>query len=305
MQSIFDEDFFGEDLIANFENIIQNLTWLQLTVNSVFVRYADFDHFAGFKLDHRRYTLLKNCYNNLKKKQGDWEGEPVEIATFFSKIKKGSKHFRKIFTDKKNKLNFYATNTTVKSFCKTAEIDFGNEAVWERSLGAWNTFCFPNRLKVFLFKYYSNILGTGNRVIHFNRDSDPSCIFCTRSNLLPPPIETFAHIFFDCPEVAKIITTFSNKYFNEEIGRNKYFNGYVVGSKLDKMAVNVVLDILRYSIWQSKLLKNKISYYTIELETINLLETITASSNKIKNAINQCSFINTDGNRQQRGQPRP
>ena len=233
------------------------------------------------------------------------EGDPVEISTFFNKIKKGSKHFRKIFTEKKQKLNFYATNTTVKSFCKAADTNFGNESVWERSLGTWNTFCFPNRLKVFLFKYYSNILGTGNRIIHFNRDSDPSCIFCIRSNLLPPPMETFSHIFFDCPEVAKIVTNFSNKYFNAEVGRNEYFNGSFEGSKLDKMAINLVLDILRYSIWQYKLLKNKISYFTIELETLQLLGIVTACSSKMKNAINQCTFINTDGNRQQRGQPRP
>jgi len=193
----------------------------------------------------------------------------------------------------------------VKSFCNTADVNFGTEEIWARSLSTWNTFCYPNRLKTFLFKYYSNILGTGNRVIHFNREADPSCVFCTKSFTLPSPIETFSHVFYDCPHVNKIISQFFEKIFNEGVDRSEYFTGNFGGTKRDLFAINLVLDVLRYTIWQCKLLKNKISYYTIELETLDLLETVSRCSNKIKFSINQCGFINTDGDRRQRNRPPP
>jgi hypothetical protein len=77
------------------------------------------------------------------------------------------------------------------------------------------------------------------------------------------------------------------------------------GTKRDRFAVNLVLDVLRYTIWQCKLMKNRISYHTIELETLDILETVGRCSNKIKFSINQCGFINTDGDRRQRLQHPP
>jgi len=198
------------------------------------------------------------------------------------------------------KSNFYKTNQTVKSFCKSAGVPSENEEIWARSLGIWNTFCYPNRFKTFLFKYYSNILGTGNRVAHFNQNSDPACVFCVKTHNFPAPLETFAHLFFDCPETEKVLKNFFRKYFNGEITREKFFNGNFDGTKRDCFAINLILDTLRFSIWQCKLLKNRIAFYTIEVETISLLENITSSSEKIKQSIMQCQFINVDGERGQR-----
>ena len=305
MASKFDEIFFGDMLVNDYSPELLELTWQKLTVNHEFVRYDDFDLFSGFPLDNRRYSILRNTFNNLKRRFGGNDEVPVSIQTFFGKLKKGSKNFRKILTWNPPKKNYFQTNTQVKSFCKTAAVNFGTEETWARSLSSWNTFCYPNRLKIFLFKYYSNILGTGNRVIHFNRDIDPSCVFCTKSLSLPPPIETFSHVFYDCPQVNNIISQFFEKFFNENIDRNEYFNGNLGGTKRDRFAVNLVLDVLRYTIWQCKLMKNRISYHTIELETLDILETVGSCSNKIKFSINQCGFINTDGDRRQRLQHPP
>jgi hypothetical protein len=306
MQNKFDDEFFGQELLNQHIQPLTALTWHQLSVNNEFVRWMDFELFAGFNIDLRRYNLLKNCFNNLRKKFGGESEEPVDIGTFYRKIKKGSKAFRKILAYRCPKKSSYENNPMVKSFCKITNVPKGGRECWERALGAWNTFCFPNRFKTFLFKYYSNILGTGNRVAHFNREVDPSCNFCVKKQPLPAPLETFTHIFYECPEVEKVFTRFSDKYFVEQISRDNYFNGDFEGTKRDLAAINLLLDAFRYTVWQCKLQKNNLSFYTIENETINLLETITQCSNKIKYSINQCNLINVDGDRQrQHGRPHP
>jgi len=205
----FDDEFFGAGLVADHGVELNSLTWKQLCVNNEFIRFDDFSLFAGFEIDNRRYNQLKNCFQNLLKRFGGGDEEPVSIETFFRKIKKGSKFFRKIIMNNSIKSNFYKTNQTVKSFCKSAGVPSENEEIWARSLGIWNTFCYPNRFKTFLFKYYSNILGTGNRVAHFNQNTDPACVFCVKTPNFPAPLESFAHLFFDCPETEKFLKTSS------------------------------------------------------------------------------------------------
>jgi len=306
MATAFGNVFFGAQLLATHFQYIRELTWGQLLVNHDFVRFEDFDHFAGFPLDHRRYNTLKQCFYSLKKKLGGGGvNEPVEISEFFRKLKKGSRNFRNILDGKVAKGSHHKQLQVVKTFCKITNSPFEREGLWERSLGAWNIFCLPNRFKIFLFKYYSNLLGTGSRVVHFSREVDPACVFCAKSQPLPAPLETFPHIFYDCPEVFKVITCFFEKYFNIPIPREHYFNGNFEGTNRDIAALNLILDSLRFSIWQAKLLKNKLSFYTIELETVNLLELVSSCSNKIKQSINQCTFINVDGDRRQRERPPP
>ena len=148
-------------------------------------------------------------------------------------------------------------------------------------------------------------MGTGNRVAHFNGEADPSCTFCIKEKTFPAPIESFSHIFYDCQHVNLIIQKFVEKYFNLEVTRNLFFEGSIELNGRDAMAVHLVLDALRYSIWEFKLLKKKLSYYSVESETIRTLECICLTSNKIKQSINQCTFINVDGVRRPQFDGRP
>jgi len=151
-----------------------------------------------------------------------------------------------------------------------------------------------------LFKYYNNLLGTGSRLAHFNQNSEIQCHFCVRNKNLPAPIESFSHVFFDCPFVLKIVTKFSEKYFNFELSRNNFFHGNVSEAERDNKAVSLVLDVLRYSIWQTRLNKQNLSFYTVEIEVIDILEQITKTSNKTKIIFNSCNYISVDG-RAERG----
>jgi len=183
----------------------------------------------------------------------------------------------------------------VKSFCKTTGTAFVSEKISSENLKGWNIYCFPNRFKVFVFKYYNNILGTANRVAHFNYDTDPSCIFCKINLNLPAPAESFAHIFFDCPQVYNAIEKFYAKYLNIDLIRENYFSGAFTEITAENQSINLILNVLRYHIWEAKLLRKNLSFPTLENETINMLQYITDSSQKIKNKIIMSAFINVDG----------
>lgn len=137
---------------------------------------------------------------------------------------------------------------------------------------------------MFLFKYYSNILGTGNRVAHFNNEFDPSCIFC-RFRARPAPLETFSHVFFECPQVNAIIKKFFDKYLEPELDSSKYFTGSFYETEYDNSTISIILDSLRYNIWQSRLNKIAVSFYTIEHETLTFLTQLANSSKVIDNKL--------------------
>jgi hypothetical protein len=73
--------------------------------------------------------------------------------------------------------------------------------------------------------------------------------------------------------------------------RTKYFSGKVSDVEKVNQSVSLVLDAFRYSIWQAKLLKNSISYHTIETEIVDLLERICNVSSKIKQLLTNCPLL--------------
>ena len=183
----------------------------------------------------------------------------------------------------------------IKSFNKCTGVEIISPTRWKSNFGRWNLFGLPNRLKTFLLKFYNNILGTGSRVIHIDPTKDPSCTFCNLNNNLPAPIESFNHIFYYCPSVQKIIRKFCVKFILSELTAEKFFGGsFDINEKIN-LPIMLVLDVLRYSIWELKLQKSKLSYHTVELETLYTLETIMSCSNKIKNTILSCPLISADG----------
>jgi len=156
-----------------------------------------------------------------------------------------------------------------------------------------------------LYKYYANILGTGNRVVHFNRNTDPSCSFCTKAKILPAPLESFSHIFYDCVLVRTVLEKFFEKYFTIELARQYFLSGQVEQNGPTHREAYLIFDVVRYTIWQCKLQKQTLSFFTIEFETLRMLDVICGVSNKIKNSINQSQIIVIDGVRQPVDRPHP
>jgi len=304
MAAHFDENFFGNLLNSNPVQV-RNVTWGSISHNLIFVRYADFEHFAGFHVSLPMYQRLKQCFENLKKRFKGGDCEPCSIETFFRRIKKGSRHFRAILCHMPINERYYSSLPQIKKFLEITDTNFSGDEFWKRSINSWNTYCFPNRLRTFLYKYYANILGTGNRVFHFNRNIDPTCTFCSKAKNFPSPLESFPHVFYDCPIVNPILEMFFTKYLNVEVSRQFFFSGGGVQNGLVPKEVYLIFDLLRYTIWQCKLQKHSPSFFTVEFETLRLLDTICGISNKIKYSIINSQFIDIDGGRQPRDRPHP
>jgi hypothetical protein len=72
----------------------------------------------------------------------------------------------------------------------------------------WGRGYLNNEVRVFIFKYYNNILGLGNRFAYFVQNVDARCTFCVLENRTDPVPESFEHDFFSCPSTQSVL-----KYF--------------------------------------------------------------------------------------------
>ena len=299
MTQPFDENFFGNELMAASGQEIGNLTLGNFIINGEFTNFREVNFLTGINMTNNNYKAIKNCYTKLVKMSKNDDTEPQTLHEFFRKVKKGSKNYRVILDHVIGNEKGILKNTQFKSFCKTTSTEIDVEKRVKSNISSWNYFFLANRLRVFLFKFYNNLLGTGSRLAHFNQNSEIQCHFCVKNKNLPAPIESFPHIFFDCPFVYKIISKFHEKYFNFELSRTNYFHGTVSEIEKENMAISLVLDVLRYSIWQTRLNKQNLSFCTIEIEVIDILEQITRTSNKMKVIINSCNYISVDGRAEQ------
>jgi hypothetical protein len=125
-----------------------------------------------------------------------------------------------------------------------------NEAQLEKLNCEWAVPVYPMRMRDFIFKFRSNLLGLNTRVSHFNQNISRGCTFCTAArrdraepgvipppppppgvpfqvpippapdpdpvpNIGPIPDESFEHLFFNCTITESALTGFFDKYFNE------------------------------------------------------------------------------------------
>jgi hypothetical protein len=263
--------------------------------NGVFIAHNELQFKTGVNLSQVKFNAIKRCFMNLQKKNGYIDLVPISLAEFFTKVKKGSKNIRRVFDFSPPDPNFYKKNVQFKSFCKATNSNCNSEKRIKSNISIWNTYFFPNRFRVFLFKFHNNLLGTGNRVFHFNPDGNVQCNFCVKNLCLPAPVESFEHVFFNCPYVNKIITDFLNKFVIPTVDKNEFFHSNLSEHEFENKSLSIVLSALRYSIWQQRLAKCNLAYYTIELETINLLKIITSASSKINQSMNRCTLLSLDG----------
>jgi hypothetical protein len=128
----------------------------------------------------------------------------MHVVDFLASFKKGSRKFRKILGYelkeydilKLTQVNTMAriTNTTVPSLERVKDM----YSIWGRAY-------LHNELRIFLLKYYNNILGLGNRIPHFVPNAEKRCTFCVLTNRPDPVLESFEHLFFLCPVTQDIV----------------------------------------------------------------------------------------------------
>jgi hypothetical protein len=101
-------------------------------------------------------------------------------------------------------------NTTV-TFIEITGTEFPGEKHFGILSGLWNSQGIPNRARVFMFKFFNNILGINTRLSHFVPNMVRGCTFCSINRTDPAPDETFLHVFMDCSTVR----TWHNKFIED------------------------------------------------------------------------------------------
>ena len=118
------------------------------------------------------------------------------------------------------------------------------------------------------------------RIINFCPNADVMCNFCIKNNELPAPIESIPHLFYFCNTIFPILQRFFEKYFTIPVTTDGYFTGQLTTIEKDNKICTLIFDIIRYCIWQFRLSKKNINYYSLEMEVIDMLSTIMLSNKK-------------------------
>ena len=104
----------------------------------------------------------------------------------------------------------------------------------------------------------------------FNCETNPECTFYAINGPFPVPREDFSHIFFNCPSTKKIIEEVFDEYMTISFTTcSVFFGGNIAEKEETNRPFQLVMDILRYYIWTSKLEK-KAPVKQKNLETLTI-----------------------------------
>ena len=290
LQSKFDGEFFGQEIMANQGEKIKQLKWNDIVNDNLLLGMAELNN-MGIAIKHEQHACLVQGWENAKRKFGRNALVQKNISEFLQSFKKGSKKFREILTEGEKHGN-------VKNLqqCKTYRKLIGCDNILETRLNGmhkmWTFHFLSARTKDFLFKFYNNLLGTNQRVNKFNKTICPSCTFCSLECNLPSPLETFTHIFYDCPSVQKVLNAFFDKFFTICTPTCvEYFSGELTDNESKNWAFQLCMDIFRYNIWLFKLEKKKLVLPLILGEISRTFEYIFKLSIKTKLKFSKCTFL--------------
>jgi hypothetical protein len=209
-------------------------------------------------------------------------------------FKKGTKNFRKVI-DLQDKVQNIVLSTQAKTFFRTTETNEPTSQRIKSLFSNWNLHYLSSGIRVFIFKYYNNILGINSRIAHFNREIDAGCTFCVLRKNLPAPKETLSHIFFNCPTTSDVLVKFYAKYLRGiTLEQNTFFLSNASEYESENRPLSLVLDIVRYVIWQHKLNKKVPNFNVFEMELQYILETVTGASKSFGRALTECKFFQRD-----------
>jgi hypothetical protein len=183
-------------------------------------------------------------------------------------IKKPGRKCRLLLSSGRN--DDISQQTTCKTFFRLLNIEYIGNKAFSVAISWWNFNRLPNRVRMFAFKFFNNILGLNTRTFHFATNPTRICQFCQLANIANPPDESFMHLFLQCPTVREWHDKFIQKYFNNlNLGpaeRTKFFYlGILPNSNEPNFATLSTVLLLQYCIWEEKLRKRKPSFRTLDV----------------------------------------
>jgi hypothetical protein len=224
-------------------------------------------------------------------------GSKTTLFGEFGHIKKPGKKIRKALVKKKGKTFEIRTQNCTVKFLEITGTIFPGEKQYGSIISLGNGQGITNRAKVFLFKFYNNILGINTRLSHFVQNFSRGCTFCQLAGVNPVPDETFVHLFLDCSTVRKwhndfLADYFPNGYLSDELDRkNFFFLGRVHEPDSDNYFISFMILLFQYLIWEQKLKKRTPSYHSIRLEFEETVRQLLRGNSRARKEALKTNFI--------------
>jgi hypothetical protein len=217
-------------------------------------------------IGYGRLSNALNCFLDRMDIQDNDIESAKSIRDEFCFIKKPGRKCRTVLST--GRIGTLEDVTTVKTFFQLIETPYTGNNSFSENVSWWNMNSLPNRIRMFAFKFYNNILGINTRTSHFAANPNRACTFCSLSNAPPHPDESFIHIFFKCPTVRNWQNNFLTRYFNdlqltENDSKKFWFLGLLPRDANPNLAILTSIILFQYCCWEEKLRKRRPSVTTI------------------------------------------
>jgi hypothetical protein len=286
-------NFFGADLMDAHMQSIRKLTWDKCTVYGNMVQLREFHATTGLPISREQHTNIKAAYASAKKKYWKEGAVAMDIEEYMRSFKKGSKKLRQVLSYEAKAYDITKL-TQVNTLARITNTMVPSENRIRNMHGTWGRHGLNNQLRVYVLKYYNNILGLSNRVAHFVPNTDTRRTFCVIENREIIGTESFEHIFYSCPTTYGILTKMFGRFFTVNLSPQLYFSGEVVpGNEKENVPFNLALDVIRFFIWQCKVKEVKYS-----------INVIRKTSEELSDLFQNCSLFKHDGGEEANGEVR-
>jgi hypothetical protein len=289
--SKLDELFFEVAGPGEHRNRLLSISWSDLIVDGMMRSKPDVEGILHLALSPVKYNALKGAYRSAVRRYHVADGKSVSLLEYINSFRKGSKHFRKVICQgtPREKLS---GSRQCKTFLRLIDCESPDTPRLSNLYTSWSLGFYPANVRVFLYKYYNNILGINSRVCHFNPLINGSCTFCGINGPYPPNNETIVHIFYDCPYVNDIIEHMASRYLhNFPLNQRSFFITDCCEYERDNKLLTIFWDVVRFTIWQSKLEKKKPTKQKTTIEVNYLFSIIFGSCRKLLDDFNNCPYF--------------
>jgi hypothetical protein len=290
---VVDRNLLGADFYDTNKERLRNLRMNCLIRGGRVVDYNSLCRFTNLVFPQASYLNLVTAANFAIKKYGNnaaSNGTSLPTSWLLTKVKKGSKKFRRALEGKIDAAETVIKLRVVKTFFELIDNPVPDKYGVSLAYSCWNWQFLSNRIRTFCFQFFNNSLGLNTRIAarYRNRQGgiNDTCTFCVRSGSANPQRESFSHIFYDCPQIAVVRNRAFSTYFppvaNENEKRLCYMSGIARNAGDDRFIFILTAVLINYTVWQYKLKKIVPSIASVTMDVDNLFESAVSVSDSLK-----------------------
>ena len=296
------ENFFRQNPPLDLAKLVK-LTFDDVATVAGLRRLDEINEQLNINMNLVTYMRLGDAVNYfLRQRTRATNGTSIALSAFLLRFKKGSKPIRRLMSTEFNPNFTLARYPHIRTYAELIGSPLPTEKLLKIWLESWNKQYLPHRLREFIFKSCSNLLGLNIRVAHFDLVVQRFCCFCSIRQRNNPPDETFVHLFFECPTTAEWLNSLEREFFNDiilnSIDDKKCFWFYgIIPNHDPDFFIMTAIWCLRLTIWENKLRKKIPSFNSFKDEFFATMHTILKVSRQLtnlKNASNFCVCRNWD-----------